>query len=186
QDRVQSLYAAAPAPNPDRSTPAGSFTRGKGERTPPAGSSRHLRCAAEGGGRGGAGARRTTMTAHRDLKRIIRARREKTGESYTATRAHVMRERAALLGLDADASTEPARADAAVLKVNRQSARVRILGEEGQITFRPRDVWDVVPGHLVTLVIENRWTWRDDAYASGRIVNPRIAVDKPGLVPLPL
>lgn len=32
--------------------PAGSFERGKGEQTPPAGSSRDLRCAAEGGGRG--------------------------------------------------------------------------------------------------------------------------------------
>ena len=126
------------------------------------------------------------MTAHRDLKRIIRTRRQKTGESYTAARAHVMRERAALLGLDADAGTEPVRAEAAVLKANRQSARVRVLGEEGQITFRSGDVWDVVPGHLVTLVIEKRWTWRDDAYASGHIENPRIAVDKLGLVPLPL
>jgi len=34
------------------------------------------------------------MTAHRDLKRIIRERQSKTGESYTAARVHVMRERA--------------------------------------------------------------------------------------------
>lgn len=33
------------------------------------------------------------MTAHRDLKNIIRQRQNKTGESYTAARAHVMRER---------------------------------------------------------------------------------------------
>jgi hypothetical protein len=39
------------------------------------------------------------MTAHRDLKRIIRERQSKTGESYTAARVHVMRERATLLGL---------------------------------------------------------------------------------------
>lgn len=45
---------AAPTPNPDGSTPAGSLDRGKGELTPPAGWSRDLRCAAEGGGRGGA------------------------------------------------------------------------------------------------------------------------------------
>jgi tetratricopeptide (TPR) repeat protein len=43
-----------------------------------------------------------------------------------------------------------------------------------------------VPGHLVTLAIERRWTWRGDEYASGRIENPRIAVEKLGLVPLPL
>src|SRR6187549_1918865 len=40
---------AEPTPNPDGSTPAGSLDRGKGERTPSAGSSRDLRCAAEGG-----------------------------------------------------------------------------------------------------------------------------------------
>ena len=42
------------------------------------------------------------MTAHRDLRRIICERQNKTGESYTAARVHVRRERAALLGL-----TEP-------------------------------------------------------------------------------
>jgi hypothetical protein len=39
------------------------------------------------------------MTAHRDLKRIIRERQSKTGESYSAARVHVMRERATLHGL---------------------------------------------------------------------------------------
>jgi hypothetical protein len=128
------------------------------------------------------------MTAHRDLKRIIRQRQAKTLESYTAARAHVMRERAVLLGLDAATgeATEPVRRDAAVLKVNQQSARVRILGEEPEVTFRSRDVWNVVPGHLVTLIFEKRWTWRDDAYATGSIENPRIEIEKLGLVPLPL
>ena len=131
------------------------------------------------------------MTAHRDLKRIIRQRQQKTGEAYTAARSHVMRERAALLGQQADAptTTTPVRADAVVLKVNRQSARVRFLGEEGQVTFRSGDVAWPVPvaaGHLVTLVVERRWTWRGDPYASGRIENPRIDVAKLGLDPLPL
>lgn len=128
------------------------------------------------------------MTAHRDLKQIIRERQKKTRESYTAARAHVLRDRAALLGLAADppATMEPARVDAVVLKVNEQSARVRILGEEGQVTFRSGDVADVVPGHLVTLVVERRWTWRGDAYASGRIENPRIDIAKLGLEPLSL
>ncbi len=129
------------------------------------------------------------MTAHRDLKKIIRERQKKTGESYTSARAHVMRDRATRLGADASTIAESVRADAVVFKVNRQSARVRILGEEGQVTFRSGDVHGVVPvvpGHLVTLVIERRWTWRGDAYASGAIVNPRIDVAKLGLVPLPL
>jgi hypothetical protein len=37
------------------------------------------------------------MTAHRDLKKVIRERQKKTGESYTAARTHVMRDRAELL-----------------------------------------------------------------------------------------
>ncbi len=117
------------------------------------------------------------MTAHRDLKRIIRERQSKTGESYTTARVNVMRERAALLGLVAPEpiAEEPLCVDAAVLKINRQSARVRVSGESGELTFRSRDVWDIVPGYLVTLVIEKRWTWKGDDYASGLIENPRIA-----------
>jgi hypothetical protein len=128
------------------------------------------------------------MTAHRDLKRIIRERQNKTGESYTAARDRVLRERAALLGLTEPGPmpSEPSRVDAAVLKINRQSARVRIPGESGQLTFRSQDIGAVVPGHLVTLDIEKRWTWKGDDYASGRIENPRIVVDELGLLPLPL
>ena len=128
------------------------------------------------------------MTTHRDLKRIIRERQSKTGESYTAARSHVMRERATLLGEahPGPVAAEPLRLDAAVLKVNQQSARVRVLGEVGQITFRSRDIGEIAPGHLVTLAIEKRWTFKGDDYASGRIQNPRIAVDKLALEPLPL
>jgi len=93
------------------------------------------------------------MTANRDLKNIIRERQKKTGESYTAARAHVMRERAELLGLAAEAEGSPAagpavRADAVILRINQQSARVRILGEDGEVTFRSGDIWNVVPGHV--------------------------------------
>jgi hypothetical protein len=131
------------------------------------------------------------MTVHKALKRIIRERQGKTGESYTSARTHVMRDRAALdgAGHDASATQEPVRVDAVVLKVNQVSARVRILGEQGQVTFRSADVWGrapVVPGHLVTLVIERRWTWRGDAYASGKIENLRIDVARLGIEPLPL
>ena len=128
------------------------------------------------------------MTAHRDLKRIIRERQSKTGESYTAARAHVMRERAILLERVAPepVAEEPLRTDAMVLKINRQSARVRVSGESGELTFRSQDIWDIVPGRVVTLVIEKRWTWKGDDYASGRIENPRIDIDKLGLSPLPL
>jgi hypothetical protein len=46
------------------------------------------------------------MTTHRDLKNIIRQGQSKTGESYAAARAHVMRERAQLLGLEEDSQTQ--------------------------------------------------------------------------------
>lgn len=128
------------------------------------------------------------MAAQKDLKRIVRARQQKTGESYTTARAHVMLDRAEMFGLEPAESAQLAttRAEAVVLKINQRSARVRVLGEPGEVTFRSADVWDVIPGHVVTLVIDRRWTWHDDAYASGKIENARIDWDKMGLVPLPL
>jgi hypothetical protein len=128
------------------------------------------------------------MTAHKELKTIIRERQSKTGESYTTARTHVMRARSELLGLP-DGSTTPdrkPRVEAIVLKVNQQSVRVRITSEDVQVTFRSSDASRVVPGHVVTLVVDKRWSWRSDAYASGAIEDPRIDVAKLGLAPLPL
>ena len=125
------------------------------------------------------------MTTHRDLKRIIRERQKNTGEFYTGARAHVMREREALIRLDA-APRASARAEAVVLKVNRSSARVRFLGEQGGTTFRSTGTWNVAPGHLATLLVKRRWTFRGGAYASGRIESARVAVERLGLEPLPL
>jgi hypothetical protein len=76
------------------------------------------------------------MTAHRDLKRIIRERRSKTGESYSAARVHVMRERATLLGLVASVGTMFAAAEAGT---RCRSARpsmpeaLRILDPRGRV-----------------------------------------------------
>ena len=123
------------------------------------------------------------MTAQRQLKSIIRDRQARTGESYTAARVHVMRDRATLLGLPVDGA---ARADAVVLRVNDRSARVRILGEEQPIMFRSRDAGTVAPGRVVTLVIERRWSWRGHPCASGAMEHARIDVGRLGLVPLPL
>lgn len=112
----------------------------------------------------------------------FRARQIKTGESYTAARVHVMRERAMLLGLPTGRVTTPIpeqRVEAIVLKVSARAVRVRILGEEGQVTLRSADVWKVVPGHLVSLAIKRRWTWRGDTYASGKIIeDPRINMER--------
>jgi tetratricopeptide (TPR) repeat protein len=128
------------------------------------------------------------MTAHKDLKSFIRERQSKTGESYTTARSHVMRARAELLGLPAGTTTtEPKqRFEAAVLRVNDRSARVRLLSDDTQLTFRSSDASDVVPGQVVTLVVEKRWDWRGNACASGEMLDPRIDVTKLGLEPLPM
>lgn len=128
------------------------------------------------------------MTTRKDLKHIIRDRQAKTGESYTAARAHVMRERETRLGLapDSPGGAAPSGTDAVVLKVGARSARMRVLGEPDQITFRSTDVSGVVPGQIVTLRFEKRWTWRENAYASGHIERPRIDVARLDLPPLPL
>ena len=119
------------------------------------------------------------MTHKKKLKKLIRDRKAETGESYSTARVQVLRQRAALLG-------DKPPIEGAVLKVNLQSARIQIFGEPGQVTFRSRDIYDVVPGHVVTLEIKRRWSRGGNDYASGRIKNARIDVAKLGLDPLPL
>lgn len=128
------------------------------------------------------------MTAKKSLKNLILERQKKTGEAYAAARAHVMRDRATLLDRASTpgAPASPTLAQGVVLKVDALSAWIRILGEPGAATFRTRDVWRVVPGHVVLLRIEKRWQWRTDDYATGRLENEHIDVTKLGLKPLPL
>lgn len=126
------------------------------------------------------------MTVSKDLKKRIRERQAKTGEGYTAARMFVLGEQREVL---APQASEPTCHEAVVVKVNQSSARVRILGEEGQVTFRSGDVNGidpVVPGHVVTLSVDKRWEWRGDAYASGKVENARIDIPRLGLTPLPL
>src|SRR4051794_37683625 len=84
---------AAPTPNPGGSSPAGSLEPGKGECSPPAGLVVRLLAAQRRAGAEATRTRRTSMTARGDLKNIIRDRMVKTGESYTAARAQVLRAR---------------------------------------------------------------------------------------------
>ncbi len=126
------------------------------------------------------------MTASKDLKKRIRERRAKNAESYTTARMHVLGERMEVL---APLASEPGHYEAVVFKVNQNSARVRIMGEEAQVTFRSGDVngiEPVVPGHVVTLLVEKRWTWRGDAYASGKVQRVSVDIPRLGLSPLPL
>ncbi len=122
------------------------------------------------------------MTAQKDLKSIIRARQEKTGESYTTARMHVLAERAPA----STGTTAPDRFTAAVLKVNARSARIRPLGESAQITFRREDAFLLIPGQVVDVGLDKRWTWKGDTYATGTYERPRVDIGALGLEPLPL
>lgn len=128
----------------------------------------------------------SVMTVSKDLKKRIRERQAKTGESYTTARVHVLGEQMEVL---APKAVEPSHHEAVVLKVNQASARVRIVGDEGQVTFRSGDVnglQPIVPGHVVRLLVDRRWVWHGDAYASGKVESARIDIPRLGLVPLPL
>jgi tetratricopeptide (TPR) repeat protein len=128
------------------------------------------------------------MTADKKLKSIIRERQKKTGESYTAARANVIRARVDVLGLTDDLSRteQQKKIEAIVLKVNHRSVRVRIPSEDVSATLRTSNASEVVPGHVVTLAVKKRWSWRGHYYASGAIEDPRINVAALGLTPLPL
>lgn len=119
------------------------------------------------------------MTTQKTLKKRICARMEQTGERYTQARD-------ALLAGDVGEEATIARARAVVLKVNQRSARVRIIGEDGEVTLRTSMVWHLVPGHVVDLALTKRWTFHGDAYASGTVEKSAIDVGVLGIEPLPL
>lgn len=76
--------------------------------------------------------------------------------------------------------------DAVILKLNRRSARVRRLVDGEEITYRSSGFWKLVPGQIVTLQPERRWTYGGHAYASGSVASPRIDIAALGLKPLRL
>lgn len=119
------------------------------------------------------------MTTQKTLKKRIRARMRQTGERHTQARD-------ALLARDDSDTPTAIEACAIVLKVNQRSARIRIVGEDGETTFRTSMVWHLVPGHVVDVNITKRWTYQGDAYASGTVERSSIDVGALGLEPLPL
>ncbi len=124
------------------------------------------------------------MTAQKDLKKRIRNRQAKTGESYTTARAHVLRAR----GQDSPGQSPPASITAVVLKCNASSLRIRATGEDGAITLRTShfDAWRIAPGQFVEVELSKRWQWRDDTYASGTLNRSWSDIPAIGLTPLPL
>ncbi len=128
------------------------------------------------------------MTAHKNLKSIIRERQRKTGESYTAARVHVLRARNEVLGIEDSerAQLQPDRIEAVVLSVGVLSARVRVRGEANVITVRTNAAAELVPGHVVRFSLSKRWTFSGHAYASGKVHEARVDASRLGVEPLPL
>ncbi len=125
------------------------------------------------------------MTAKRDLKKRVRARQVKTGESYTTARSHVLRARESAPD---EETPQIDRVIASVLKTNDRSLRVCILGEVATTTLRAScyDAWRVAPGQLIETTLTRRWSWRGDGYASGAVERAWTDVSRLGLEPLSL
>ena len=126
------------------------------------------------------------MTDRSDLKKHIRARQAKTGESYTTARMHVLRARD---GDDNDQTDKPERITGVVLKCNDTSLRVRVQGEEGTLTLRCSG-YDAnrraVPAQFIEATVTKRWTWRGDPYAAGTVDRAWTDITALGLEPLAL
>ena len=125
------------------------------------------------------------MTTKKDLKKRVRARQAKTGESYSTARLHVLR------GKDpehVDQGISPKRITAIALSCSQQSIRLRQLNGTDVISLRTGGVvaYRVAPGQLVDVALTKQWTWSGTVYSVGRI--ERVWTDVPalGLDPLPL
>lgn len=76
--------------------------------------------------------------------------------------------------------------DLVVLSVKERAARCRILGKDQVITFRASDIWNLVPGEIVTVKPRKTWRYGGHPYLSGAIERARLDVKALGLVPLRL
>ncbi len=125
------------------------------------------------------------MTTKKDLKKRVRARRAKTGESYSTARLQVLR---AKDPEHVDQGISPKRFTAIALSCSQQSIRLRQLNGTDVISLRTGgiDAYRVAPGQLVDVTLTKQWTWSGTVCSTGRI--ERVWTDVPALEldPLPL
>lgn len=77
--------------------------------------------------------------------------------------------------------------DLIVLGIKQQeNARCRVLATGKELTLRSGDVWDVVPGEIVTIAPKKHWSYAGHPYLSGEITNTRFDLAALGLTPLKL
>jgi len=73
-----------------------------------------------------------------------------------------------------------------VLAPKKRAARCRILGTHREITLRSADVWNMVPGEIVTVRAQKQWRFAGHPYLAGDMESHRLDVKALGLVPLRL
>ncbi len=67
-----------------------------------------------------------------------------------------------------------------------KAARCRVLGTEREITVRYKQVWEMVPGEIITVRGRKQWTYARHPYLSGEVQSHRLEVQALGLTPLRL
>lgn len=72
-----------------------------------------------------------------------------------------------------------------VLAPKERAARCRIHGTEREITLRSSDVWNMVPGEIVTVRARKQWRYAGHPYLSGNVESHRLDVGALGLVATP-
>jgi hypothetical protein len=72
------------------------------------------------------------------------------------------------------------------LAIRETAARCRLLGSGREITLRSPDIWNVVPGEIVSVRPRKQWRYASHPYLSGSSEGHRLDVGALGLVPLGL
>ena len=107
----------------------------------------------------------TVMTTKKGLKKRVRARQARTGESYSTARLHVLRGKH-LEQVDQDIF--PKRITAIALSCSEQTIRLRQLYGTDVISLRTGGfvAHRVAPGQFVDVELSKQWTWSGTVYCA--------------------
>lgn len=77
-------------------------------------------------------------------------------------------------------------ADLAVLSLKEGTARCRLTEGQRELTLRSGELWDVVPGMVLTVSPKKHWRFNGHPYLSGEVQSARIDAEALNLIPLGL
>lgn len=122
------------------------------------------------------------MTVQKDLKKIIRARQSKTGESYSIAKMHV------LSPTNNNLTETNESIEAVVLGVKKASILIQSLKTKEKSLLRTTSLcrYKLVPGYFVKISIEKTWTWKSIQFVTGEILDWKIDLLSLNLEPLKL